>query len=89
MYIYTLKIKSEWDLYLYNFVFAKTIFERVGDLSMILFFLIFSMSFFFPAFLSMIIEIVSKGNKIKTCFNKSFDIIITKYTLYVLLAFTV
>ena len=73
-----------------SYSFAKTIFERVGDLSVILFFLIFSKSFLFPAFLSMVIEIVSKGNKIKTCFNnKSFDIIITKYTLYVLLAFTV
>ena len=85
----TFKDKLEWDLYLYNFVFAKTIFERVGDLSVILFFLIFSKRFFFPAFLSMIIKIVSKGNKIKTCFNKSFDILITKYTLCVLLAFTV
>ena len=27
-------------------------------------------------------KIVSKDNKIKTCFNKSFGIIITKYTLY-------
>ena len=72
-----------------SYSFAKTIFERVGDLSVILFFLIFSKSFLFPAFLSMVIEIVSKGNKIKTCFNKSFDIIITKYTLYVLLVFTV
>ena len=56
---------------------------------MILFFLIFSKSFFFPAFLSMIIEIVSKGNKTKTCFNKSFDMTITKYTLHVLLTFKV
>ena len=35
------------------------------------------------------IEIVSKGNETKTCVNKSFGIIITKYTLGVLLAFTV
>ena len=36
------------------------------------------------------IEILSKGNKTKTCVNKSFDIKITKYTLCgVLLAFTV
>ena len=56
---------------------------------MILFFLIFSKSFFFTAFLSMNIEIVFKGNKTKTCVNKSFDIIITKYTLRVLSAFTV
>ena len=35
------------------------------------------------------IEIVSKGNKTKTCVNKSFGIIITKYTLGVLLALTV
>ena len=57
---------------------------------MILFFLIFSKSFFFPAFLSMIIEIVSKGNKTKTCFNKSFGIIILNILhICVLLAFTV
>ena len=52
-------------------------------------FLIFSKSFFFKAFLRMNIEIVSKGNKFKTCVNKSFGIIITKYTIGVLLAFTV
>ena len=59
------------DSYLYNFVFAKTIFERVGDLCVILFFLIFSKSFFFAAFLSMNIKFVCKGNETKTCFNKS------------------
>ena len=64
-------------------------FERVGDLYMILFVLIFSRSFFFTAFLSMNIEIVSMGNETKTCVHKSFDIIITKYTLHVLVAFTV
>ena len=52
-------------------------------------FLIFSKIFFFTASLKMNTEIVSKGNKTKTCFNKSFDITITKYTLHVLLAFTV
>ena len=31
----------------------------------------------------------SKGNETKTCVNKSFDVMITKYTLRVLLAFTV
>ena len=56
---------------------------------MILFFLIFSVFFFFTAFLGMNIEIVSQGNKTKTFVNKSFDVIITKYTLRVLLAFTV
>ena len=44
---------------------------------------------FFIALLSMSIKIVSKGDKNKTCVNKSFDIIITKYTLHVLLTFTV
>ena len=56
---------------------------------MTLFFPIFSESFFFTAFLSMNIKIVSKGNETKTCIDKSFDVIITKYTLLVLLAFTV
>ena len=56
---------------------------------MILFFPIFSKIFFFTAFLSMNIKTVSKGNKTKTCVNKSFAVIITKYTLHVLLAFTV
>ena len=35
------------------------------------------------------IKIVSKGNETKTCVNKSFDVIITNYTLCLLLAFTV
>ena len=52
---------------------------------MIFILLILSKSLFFTVFLSMNIEI-SKGNKTKT---KSFDVIITKYTLCVLLAFTV
>ena len=56
---------------------------------MILFFLIFSKSFFLTTFLRTNIEIVSKGNKTKTFVNNSFDGIITKYTLCVLLAFTV
>ena len=49
----------------------------------------FIREFFFTAFLSMNIETVSKGNEIEICVNKSFDVIITKYTLRVLLAFTV
>ena len=49
----------------------------------------FIKEFFFTAFLSMNIETVSKGNEIEICVNKSFDVIITKYTLRVLLAFTV
>ena len=69
-FIYILKIKLTWDLYFYNFVFAKTIFERAGELCVILFFLILSKSFFSTAFLSMNIKIVSKGNETKTCFNK-------------------
>ena len=52
---------------------------------MIFIFLILSKSLFFTVFFSMNIEI-SKGNKTKT---KSFDVIITKYILCVLLAFTV
>ena len=66
----------------------ETICERVRLVRDFIF-LIFSKSFFFKAFLSMNIEIVSKGNKTKTCVNKSFGIIITKYTLGVLLALTV
>ena len=87
-----------WIFFFYNLRFLKALrelgdvfrifFKRVGDLCVILFFLIFSKSFFFTAFLSMNIKIVSKGNKTKTCVNKSFDVII-KYTLHVLLAFTV
>ena len=50
---------------------------------MILFFPIFSKIFFFTAFLSMNIKTVSKGNETKTCVKKSFDIIITEYTLNV------
>ena len=49
----------------------------------------FIKEFFFTAFLSMNIETVSKGNEIEICVNTSFDVIITKYTLRVLLAFTV
>ena len=73
------------------------IFKRVGDLCVNCFFW-FSQSFFFTAFLNMNIKIVAKGNRTKTCvFNisqnlskhKSFDVIITKYTLSVLFAFTV
>ena len=73
------------------------IFKRVGDLCVNCFFW-FSQSFFFTAFLSMNIEIVPMGNRTKTCvFNisqnlskhKSFDVIIIKYTLSVLFAFTV
>ena len=50
---------------------------------------IFSRSFFFTAFLSKNMEIVSTGKDTKTCVNKSFNVTITKYTLLVLLAFTV
>ena len=53
------------------------------------FFSDFLKEFFFAAFLSMNIKIVYRGNKTKTCVSKSFDVIITKYTLCVLLAFTV
>ena len=65
---------------------------------MILLFLIFSKSFSLQHSLhhslqsfslSMNIEVVSKGNETKTCIDNSFDVIITKYTLRVLLAFTV
>ena len=49
----------------------------------------FIKEFFFTAFLSMNIETVSKGNEIEICVNTSFDVIITKYTLRVLLPFTV
>ena len=35
------------------------------------------------------IEIVSKGNETEICVNKSFDVIIAKYILRVLPAFTV
>ena len=49
----------------------------------------FIKEFFFTAFLSMNIETVSKGNETEICVNTSFDVIITKYTLRVLLAFTV
>ena len=49
----------------------------------------FSQSFYFTAFLSINIEIVSKGSKTKTCINKSFDLIITKCTLHVLWACSV
>ena len=49
----------------------------------------FIKEFFFTAFLSMNIETVSKGNEIEICVNTSFDVVITKYTLRVLLAFTV
>ena len=49
----------------------------------------FIKEFFFTAFLSMNIETVSKGNEIEICVNTSFDVTITKYTLRVLLAFTV
>ena len=81
----------------FSFYKYLNIFERVGDLCVNCFFW-FSQSFFFTAFLNMNIKIVAKGNRTKTCvFNisqnlskhKSFDVIITKYTLSVLFAFTV
>ena len=49
----------------------------------------FLKEFFFTAFLNMNIKIVSKGNTTKISVNKSFDVIITKNTLQVFLAFTV
>ena len=51
--------------------------------------LVFSKSFFFTAFLSLNIEIVSQGNETKTFVNKFFDVVIAKYTLHLLLTFTV
>ena len=57
----------------------ETIFEIVGEFWVILFFLIFSKNFFFTAFLSRNIETFSKDNENKTCVNKPFDIMITKY----------
>ena len=80
----------------FSFYKYLNISERVGDLCVNFFW--FSQSFFFTAFLNMNIKIVAKGNRTKTCvFNisqnlskhKSFDVIITKYTLSVLFAFTV
>ena len=64
-------------------------FKRVGDLYKVLYFLISSKSFFFTAFLSINIEIVSKGNETKTFVYKFFDVVIAKYTLCLLLIFTV
>ena len=94
-YIYFLKVKLERDLYLYNFVFAnffciflRNYFWKSGRLVCDLAFSDF-LSFFFTAFLSINIKIVSKGNKTKSCVSKSYDVIITKYTLHAILAFTV
>ena len=81
----------------FSFYKYLNIFERVGDLCVNCFFW-FSQIFFFTAFLNMNIKMVAKGNRTKTyVFNisqnlskhKSFDVIITKYTLSVLFAFTV
>ena len=81
----------------FSFYKYLNIFERVGDLCVNCFFW-FSQIFFFTAFLNMNIKMVAKGNRTKTyVFNisqnlskhKSFDVIITKYTLSVLFTFTV
>ena len=95
IYIYIYIYFKDWVgvRLLYNLVFANFFFWRTGKLVrdcffQRFFFFDFLKEFFFTAFLSMNNELFLRVTKPKTC-GKSFDVIITKYTLRVLLVFTV
>ena len=97
-YIYFLKVKLERDLYLYNFVFAnffciflsmKQFLKEWETCAWFCFFWFSQRVFSLQHFLAWTSKLFLRITKPKHVNNKPFDITITKYTLHVLLAFTV
>ena len=96
-YMYFLKIKLKWDLYLYDFVFAnffriflsmKLFLKQWETCAWLCFFWFSQRVFSLQHFWAWTLKLFPRTTKLKRV-NKSFEVIITKYTLHVSLAFTV